>query len=151
MIKKLYLANAYGFSSQCSTLLHPVIKKLSDLGAEVWEPFSRCANLNLSSYAIGQKNLADLNHCDGVFAIVNGCPPDEGISFELGYAAALEKPVFLFRDDFRVVSDGDYPLNLMLFTGLPEGTWKNYYYTILEDLSDPDKALVQWLKNRLVQ
>ena len=40
---------------------------------------------------------------------------------ELGLAIAWEKPVFLFRDDFRRCTDSEaYPLNLMLFTGLPE-------------------------------
>ena len=37
---------------------------------------------------------------------------------ELGLAIAWEKPVFLFRDDFRRCTDSEmYPLNLMLFTG----------------------------------
>ena len=40
---------------------------------------------------------------------------------ELGMAIAWTKPVFLFRDDFRRCTDSEvYPLNLMLFTGLPE-------------------------------
>jgi len=58
---------------------------------------------------------------DGIFAVVNGCPPDEGVMVELGMAIAWEKAVFLFRDDFRRCTDSEaYPLNLMLFTGLPE-------------------------------
>ena len=49
---------------------------------------------------------------------------------ELGMAIALGKPTFLFRDDFRrVVESEQYPLNLMLFTGLPEQGWEDYYYT----------------------
>ena len=49
---------------------------------------------------------------------------------ELGMAIALGKPTFLFRDDFRrVVESEQYPLNLMLFTGLPEHGWEDYYYT----------------------
>ena len=38
-----------------------------------------------------------------------------------------------------------YPLNLMLFAGLPERGWEDYYYTDLEDLKRPDRALARWL------
>ena len=59
--------------------------------------------------------------------MVNGCPPDEGVMVELGLAIAGEKPVFLFRDDFRRCTDSEaYPLNLMVFTGLPETGWEAY-------------------------
>ena len=44
---------------------------------------------------------------------------------ELGMAIAWDKPVFLFRDDFRRCTDSEaYPLNLMVFTGLPEQGWE---------------------------
>ena len=65
---------------------------------------------------------------------------------ELGVAIARRIPTFLFRDDFRRCTDSEhYPLNLMLFTGLPEQGWERYYYTGLEELARPDKALAQWL------
>ena len=64
---------------------------------------------------------------------------------ELGAAIALDKPTFLFRDDFRVSNDcEEYPLNLMLFTGLPEDGWRTFYYTDVDEISDPSKALAQW-------
>ena len=85
---------------------------------------------------------------DGIFAVVNGVPPDEGVMVELGMAIALGKPTFLFRDDFRrVVESEQYPLNLMLFTGLPEQGWEDYYYTSIEEIPSPDKALAQWAKS----
>jgi nucleoside 2-deoxyribosyltransferase len=73
-------------------------------------------------------------------------PPDEGVMIELGMAIALGKPTFLFRDDFRSCTDNDrYPLNLMLFTGLPATGWEDFYYTDLDEIGHPDKALVRWL------
>ena len=58
---------------------------------------------------------------DALFAVVNGCPPNEGVMVELGQAIAWGKPTFLFRDDFRRCADNEvypvYPLNLMLFAG----------------------------------
>ena len=70
---------------------------------------------------------------------------------ELGAAIALNKKVFLFRDDFRRCTDcEDYPLNLMIFTGLPENGWEAYYYTSLDEVISPDKAMARWLREDLV-
>jgi hypothetical protein len=35
----------------------------------------------------------------------------------------------------------------MLFTGLPQAGWENYYYTDIDEISRPDKALVRWLND----
>ena len=71
--------------------------------------------------------------------------PDEGVMVELGMAIAQGKPTFLFRDDFRRVTDSEeYPLNLMLFSGMPRESWRDYYYTSVEDIANPYKALAKW-------
>ena len=151
--KTLYLANPYGFSrQQREGPLAELVTVLQGLGAEVWEPFERNNQIDRSrpgwAYQIGQADVSDVRNADGLFAVVNGCPPDEGVMVELGMAIALEKPVFLFRDDFRKCTDSeDYPLNLMLFAGLPKDGWKAYWYEFVEEIADPDKALVQWLKD----
>ncbi|MGF1482147.1 MAG: nucleoside 2-deoxyribosyltransferase [Cyanophyceae cyanobacterium] len=151
LVKKIYLANPYGFSEQQKELLlPPIIGELEALGAEVWEPFTRNNQVDFSvagwAYRVAQADVRDVKHCDGIFAVVNGTPPDEGVMVELGMAIALNKAIFLFRDDFRRCSDSEeYPLNLMLFAGLPEQGWQNYYYTSVEEIASPDKALFQWL------
>ncbi len=153
MSKKIYLANPYGFSKQQKELLlSPIIKKLEYLGAEVWEPFERNNQVDFSklgwAYNIAQADLNDVKNCDGIFAIVNGTPPDEGVMVELGIAIALNKAIFLFRDDFRRCTDSEYyPLNLMLFAGLPEFGWEEYYYTCVEDIDSECKALYRWLRS----
>ena len=64
---------------------------------------------------------------------------------ELGMAIALGKTTFLFRDDFRKCTDSEeYPLNLMLFTGMPEKGWEEHYYTSIKEIGDPEKALARW-------
>lgn len=152
MAKTLYLANPYGFSAQqCRLLLPPIVQALESLDAVVWEPFERNNQIDMAqpgwAYQVAQADVQDVRNCDGIFAIVNGTPPDEGVMVELGMAIALQKPIFLFRDDFRRCSDSeDYPLNLMVFAGLPEQTWENYYYTSVTEISSPQKALYQWLK-----
>ena len=150
MRRTIYLASPYGFSSQWKRLLLPeFISALEDLGLEVWEPFARNAQVDLAqpgwAYAVAQRDLQDVRDADALLAIVNGTPPDEGVMVELGAAIAFGKPTFLFRDDFRRCTDSEhYPLNLMLFAGLPEKGWEDYVYTDLAQLGDPKKAMARW-------
>ena len=152
MSKKLYLANPYGFSKQTNTLLHEFIETFNDLNIEVFEPFERSKKITQQSsvwaYDVARNNFHDLKECDCIFAIVNGTPPDEGVMIELGIAIALKKDIFLFRDDFRNCSDSDqYPLNLMLFLGLPRDKWENYYLESLQDIKSNQKGFISWAKN----
>ncbi len=150
----LYLANPYGFSEQQREgPLKALVAELERMGVEVWEPFARNNQVDRTTpgwaYQIGQADLRDVRDADGIFAVVNGCPPDEGVMVELGMAIAWQKPVFLFRDDFRRCTDSEgYPLNLMLFTGLPEATWREHWYSSIHELADPGKALAEWLAGR---
>ena len=153
----LYLANPYGFSEQQREgPLKALVAELEWMGVEVWEPFARNNQVDRTTpgwaYQIGQADVRDVREADGLFAVVNGCPPDEGVMVELGMAIAWNKPVFLFRDDFRRCTDSEgYPLNLMLFTGLPEATWRDHWYSSIHELADPDKALAEWLHSRLTE
>ena len=148
--KTVYLANPYGFSEQQrGTLLPALIEALEAIELEVWEPFARNNNEDTSvsgwAYRIGQADKRDVVEADAIFAVVNGVPPDEGVMVELGIAIALGKPTFLFRDDFRRAADSnEYPLNLMVFTGLPRLGWERYYFKSITEISSPDKALVPW-------
>ena len=97
--KTLYLANPYGFSlQQREGPLAELTAALETLGVEVWEPFARNNQVDKVeagwAYRIGQADLEDVRAADGLFAVVNGCPPDEGVMVELGMAIAWEKPVF---------------------------------------------------------
>ena len=153
MKKKLYLANPYGFSKQTKTLLPEFIKIFQDLDLEVFEPFERTKELISNkknwAYELAKTNLADLKSCDCIFAIVNGNPPDEGVMVELGIAIALKKEIFLFRDDFRNCSDSNqYPLNLMLFVGLPKKNWSRNYFQSLNDIYNPKKNFLNWVKSK---
>ena len=152
MPKTIYLASPYGFSAQQKTmLLPPIVSALEELGLEVWEPFARNNQVDFLeagwAYRIGQRDAEDVAEADAIFAVVNGVPPDEGVMVELGMAIALGKPTFLFRDDFRRVADSEqYPLNLMLFTGLPNEGWQDSYYTSVEEITSSEKALARWAR-----
>ena len=150
-VKTLYLANPYGFSGQQRAgPLRDIVRVLSGMGAEVWEPFERNNQIDVSvstnAYRIGQADKRDVLAADGIFAVIDGEPPDAGVMVELGMAIAAGKATFLFRDDFRVCSDNDfYPVNLMAFMGLPKEGWRDWYYTRIDDIPNPDKALARWL------
>ncbi len=151
MKKKLYLANPYGFSKQTKNLLYEFINIFNDLNIETYEPFARTINVIQEkdnwAYDVAKKNFNDLKKCDCIFAIVNGTPPDEGVMIELGIAIALKKKIFLFRDDFRNCSDSNqYPLNLMLFLGLPRNNWEKYYFESLQDIKSNKKGFMEWAK-----
>ncbi len=151
--KTVYLASPYGFSAQCKRLLIPeFVAALTQLGLTVWEPFERNGNVDTTksgwAYRVAQNCMQDVRAADGVFAIVNGTPPDEGVMVEVGAAFALNKPVFLFRDDFRRCTDSDqYPLNLMLFAGLPESNWQDMVFDSVESIKDRNRSLWQWAQS----
>ena len=151
--RTIYLANPYGFSAQQrELLLPPIVDALASLELEVWEPFERNNQKDVSSqgwaYRVGQADVRDVRNADAIFAVLNGVPPDEGVMVELGIAIALGKPTFLFRDDFRRATDSEeYPLNLMIFTGLPERGWHDFYFASVEEITAPNKALAIWAHN----
>ena len=152
MKKKLYLANSYGFSKQTKKLLNEFIYIFNELNIEVYEPFERTKHIIQKegqwAYDLAKSNFNDLKECDCIFAIINGTPPDEGVMIELGIAIALKKKIFLFRDDIRNCSDSDqYPLNLMLFLGLPRNNWDNYYFESLQDIKSNKKGFMEWAKS----
>ena len=122
----------------------------SKAGGSRWEPFARNDQIDVAkpgwAYRVAQKDLQDVRDADALFAIVNGTPPDEGVMVELGAAIALGKPIFLFRDDFRRCTDSEeFPLNLMLFAGLPERGWQDFVYENIAEIGRQDKAIARWL------
>ena len=137
--KTLYLASPYGFSDHWRLKLLPeFITKLELMGARVWEPFARNSEIDISvtgwASKVANSNLNDLRQSDGLFAIVNGNPPDEGVMVELGVAIALGKTIFLFRDDFRKCTDSnEYSLNLILFLGILSDSWNDCYSFSLDE------------------
>ena len=137
---------------QTKKLLLEFIDIFNDLNIEVLEPFERTKHISQKddnwAHELARSNFNDLKKCDCIFAIVNGNPPDEGVMIELGIAIALKKEIFLFRDDFRNCSDSNqYPLNLMLFLGLPRDDWKKYYFESLKEINSDKKGFLDWAKN----
>ena len=149
MKKKLYLASPYGFSEQTNNIFLNFKNLFLESGLEVFEPFEEGNLIDKKgnwAYKIAKLNYDNLKKSDCIFAIVNGTPPDEGVMVEIGIAIALKKEIFLFRDDFRSCSDSElYPLNLMLFAGLPEDDWVNNYFISFDEITSLEKNFTKWL------
>lgn len=160
---RIYLANPWGFCKSSNDLLLPELidaidSVVYDDRVEVVEPFA--TNFHLFNednpqwpIDMARANVSLINSSDAVFANVNGCPPDEGVCWECGYAAGKNKPVFFFRDDFRKCTDNPIiSVNLMLLAHLTEGTYvKDYWYSSIEDIYNENKALYKWLTAKLQQ
>lgn len=93
--------------------------------------------------AIFLKDLEGLDWADAVVAIMDGADPDSGTCWECGYAFAREKPVILFRSDFRKSGDtSDIPYNAMLIGAatahieIAQGTLDEAAAAILAALDD---------------
>ena len=112
--KTMYLANQYGFASHSRDLVLPdLVRRLEEIGVEVWEPFARNNSLvdgpGNWAHDIAERNMQDIIDADGFFAVINGSPPDAGVMFELGVATALAK-----RYSFCLMTLGDPPITMSI-------------------------------------
>lgn len=156
IIKKplVYLASPLGFSDTAKRYVLPqIIQQLEKCNVEVYEPFSRneqnglgpSSGKDLWALDIAYADVNGVKNADAIFAVINGTPPDEGVAVELGVAIALNKPTFLFRDDFRKCADSNtFPCNLMLYAGLPREGFEKYIYNSIDEIIDSEKALCIW-------
>jgi nucleoside 2-deoxyribosyltransferase/predicted secreted protein len=60
-----------------------------------------------------RSHVEALDKADAVVAVIDGADADSGTAWEMGYAAAKNKPVFALRTDFRRVGTHEH-VNLML-------------------------------------
>ena len=76
-----------GFSDTAKKHVLPVLKaKLEALGVDVYEPFARNEQNGLGplsgdtdwAFDIAYADRDGVKMCDGIFACINGLPPDEG-------------------------------------------------------------------------
>lgn len=97
-----------------------VAKKLRDEGFEVWlaqeSPFIHEGTFK-EKEKIYEEDISALRSCDVVVAILDGVEIDSGVAFEMGYAAALKKPVIGLKTDHRTFSKVE-EVNLMLQVSL---------------------------------
>lgn len=95
---RIYLAGPFREAGQ-RMLVDDARSQLHAFGMRVFSPIHDIGPGNAE--IVVQQDLAAIRECDAVFAILNGSSP--GTVFEVGYARALDKPVFCVTQNMRDV------------------------------------------------
>lgn len=121
--KRIYLAGPLGFSEFGRLGLAALAGLAREFGHEVLDPFALAPQeeiarvVGLSSLdaqrdawrglnrRIGETNVAAIDSCDLVLAVLDGPDVDSGTAAEIGYAFARCKTVLGYRGDFRLAAD----------------------------------------------
>ena len=122
------------------------------MGADVWEPFARNNQIDRASagwaYQIGQADLRDVRAADGLFAVVNGCPPDEGVMVGAGSGDRVgEAGVPVPRRFSPVHRQRGLPAQLDVVHRHTADGWEAAWYGSIEEIADLGKALARWLRH----
>jgi nucleoside 2-deoxyribosyltransferase len=125
---KLYIASPLGFTAAGSmystSVLLPAVRAA---GFEPLDPWSvspeiqrvfelargdpeRARLLPDINALVGKNNAEMIRDAEGVLAILDGDDVDSGTAAEIGYAAALQRPVVGLRTDLRVSGDNEATL-----------------------------------------
>ena len=124
----VYLAGPLGFTD-AGRAYHDavVIPAVRDAGFEPLDPWSlplelqsvfelprdsaeRSEHLEATNRAVGKRNADLIRASAGTLAILDGSDVDSGTAAEIGYSAALGKPVIGLRSDLRTTGDNEATL-----------------------------------------
>lgn len=141
----VYVASPYGFSPATrgfyDTALLPAIVAAgwvphdpwADLDGSVEASFQNAAWMSADSRLqalrqinrkLGEANEGLIRTADALFAVLDGVDVDSGTAAEIGFAAALGKPVVGLRLDLRRTGDNDGTIvNLQVQHWISGGVW----------------------------
>lgn len=122
----IYVASPFGFSEAGREFMYArIIPAIEELGFGIIDPWTltpaplirsaldlpygrarrdRWRELNP---IIAQNNEKGIIRSSGLVAVLDGTDVDSGTASEIGYAAALRKPVLGYRGDFRLSADNE--------------------------------------------
>ncbi len=123
---KIYVASPLGFSEVGREFMYAkIIPTIEALGYTILDPWKltsveliqpvlslpysaekrdKWRELNL---IIGQNNERAIRESSGLVAVLDGTDVDSGTACEIGFAAALSKPILGYRGDFRLSADNE--------------------------------------------
>ena len=121
---RIYAAGPLGFTEATRPFHDEVlVPALRARGAEVLDPWTggaaieaalaiedpgaRVAALQAANREVAQANEEMIRRCDGVLAVLDGTDVDSGTAAEVGFAAALGRPVVGWRSDVRSAGDNE--------------------------------------------
>ena len=122
MALRVYAAGPLGFSDATRPFHDDVlVPALRGRGFEVLDPWSggatiaaalaidghdeRLEALRAANRVVASANEEMIRACDGVLAVLDGSDVDSGTAAEIGFAAALGRPVVGWRSDIRAAGD----------------------------------------------
>lgn len=118
--RAVYVASPLGFTSYGAGFQREVGMALINAGFAVHDPWSTAEGVELAGLIaenaavsriaganarVGLANERLIDSAAAVLACLDGSDVDSGTAAEIGYAAAVGKPVFAFRIDFRRAGD----------------------------------------------
>ncbi|HEY3832546.1 MAG TPA: nucleoside 2-deoxyribosyltransferase [Acidimicrobiia bacterium] len=121
----IYTAGPLGFSEPGRRYHREVLlPALADAGFEALDPWAlpleleavlalpvgdaeRLVRLPGVNAEIARRNAAMITASDAMLAVLDGTDVDSGTAAEIGYAAALAKPIVGLRTDFRISGDNE--------------------------------------------
>lgn len=118
-----YVASPFGFSEATAGYSVLLLDAVRAAGIEPLDPWAgappfaaaealpagpeRTAAFRAVNAAIADRNLDLIRQADAVLALLDGTDVDSGVAAEIGYAAALGKPVVGLRLDVRRTGDNE--------------------------------------------
>jgi nucleoside 2-deoxyribosyltransferase len=128
MPSRIYVASPLGFTAAgrmySENVLLPALRAARfepldpwDVNPEILRVFAldrddpeRAARLLETNRLVGRRNAKMIRDAQGVLAILDGEDVDSGTAAEIGYAAALGRPIVGLRTDLRVTGDNEATL-----------------------------------------
>jgi nucleoside 2-deoxyribosyltransferase len=123
--EKIYVASPLGFTDAgrlySNTVLLPAVRAAGFAPLDPWSVSSEIARvfaldpddperarlLGATNRLVGRRNAEMIRDASGVLAILDGDDVDSGTAAEIGYAAALPRPVVGVRSDLRTTGDNE--------------------------------------------
>jgi len=123
---RIYIASPFGFSEAGRAFLYnelePLIRRAGFTPVDPWKltPPEKIREAQALPYGaekrerwrivnkiIGENNARAIRDAHGLFAALDGVDVDSGTAAEIGFAAALGKPILGYRGDFRLSADNE--------------------------------------------
>jgi nucleoside 2-deoxyribosyltransferase len=116
---KVYVASPLGFSVPTRLFYETrLLPRLVEAGFAVLDPWAlppgASFNDPVDPMVIGEKNASMIREADAVLAVLDGTDVDSGTAAEIGYAAALGRPVVGYRTDIRQAGEAGAVVNLQV-------------------------------------
>jgi nucleoside 2-deoxyribosyltransferase len=125
-VARVYVASPYGFSVATKGFYGELFERIRAAGLEPIDPWKHRgvpAKLRAARQlppgagrreafpavkrCVGEDNAEKIEQADGVLAILDGVDVDSGTASEIGFAAALGKPIVGLRLDIRQTGDNE--------------------------------------------